>query len=135
MVARDFDVILKAEWNSDNVAEPDIEKEPYLSIYIFQRGITVKRVRKVEDFMGIIHRGHYDPASHIAWVCKVVSNDQKDCEAMIDEIRHICAKFQPTTTEAILQWEGGEWSIMRMNRFVFDFTVFVRVSGKKIPGT
>ena len=34
MTARDLDVILKANWDSDNVAEPDIEKEPYLSIYV-----------------------------------------------------------------------------------------------------
>jgi len=135
MTARNLDVILKANWNSDNVAEPDIEKEPYLSIYIFKRGITVKRMRKIEDFMGIINRGHYDPASHIAWLCKCVSNDQDDCEDMIDEVRRICSQFQPTTTEVLLTWDGGEWSITRMNRFVFDFTVMVRISGKKIAGT
>lgn len=133
MVQRNLKDIWVANWNNSNVNTPSFIEEPYESRFIYNRCLSSKRIRKIEDYMGIIKRSHYTPESHDAWMCYVVSDNEQDALAMIDEARRICSQFQSTAEEAVLQWEGGDWDLFQPYRYEFNFIVFVRRSGRQIP--
>jgi len=131
-MTRELTTILDGEWNADNVTKPAIVESPYISYRVYQRGVVVKRSKKLEDYVGIISRTNYTIDSHDLWQVWVVSHDEDDCIAMIDEIRRICAAFDPTATEKILAWEGGNWELHVPYRFVFAFVIAVRKPGMEI---
>lgn len=134
MSAQDLPTLIDTLWETGNVTKPDIIEEPQEgSRAFYKRVVSSKRIRKIEDVMGVVGRTHYTPDSHDAWDCWVVSDDVDDCIDMVNEIRRMCAQYTGSSTEALMQWEGGDWYLYTSFRYEFHFIVFVRVSGRAIP--
>lgn len=127
--------ILETDWNSGNVTEPSIVTAPENSMYLQSRIVHIKRTLKTEDYMGIVSRSYYTPDTHDAYLVTVGTITKSDTEAIVDEIRRICANFTPTSAEKILQWEGGEWEEPTAYWHMFTFVIFKRKSGIGLPNT
>lgn len=125
----DLDTIFDDEWNTGNVSKPAIVREEYLPLEIHNRAVSVKLVRKNEDYMGILSRDKYTPESHDAWAVRVCSSTQSDAIDIINETRRICATYAPTDEEKFLTWELGDWETILPHRWEFRFIVMARKSG------
>ena len=127
--------ILEANWDTDNVTTPAINTAPEYGPYMLSRMVLIRRSAKIEDYMGITTRTHYTADTHDAYIVTVASTTKADAEAMVDEIRRICAEFSPTSADKILQWDGGEWDEPTSYWHMFSFTVMKRKSCISLPNT
>lgn len=127
--------ILEADWTAANCTEPPIVTGPENGPYLESRIVHIKRTMKIEDYMGIQTRTKYTPDSHDAYLVTVGSTTKADVENIVDEIRNICAQFDPTSTDKILQWEGGEWDEPTAYWRSFTFVIMKKKSGLTIPTT
>jgi hypothetical protein len=128
-MTRDFKTIFENLWDISEVGLPFMCKEYFRSYRTIGKGITYEELRKEEDYMGVFERTHYTPDSYDAVLCRVVAPTLSECNGIINHIRKICAEFQPTTTEKLLGWEGGDWSMFQPFRYEFEFVVMIRKSG------
>lgn len=125
--------ILDTDWNATNVTKPTIVEAPARGKYLEARILHIEQVQKVEDYMGIMSRRHYTPDSHDAYRCAAGSTTLADATAIVDEVRRICAQFDASSPDKILQWEGGDWEFTPY-WYECTFVVMKRKSGVEIVG-
>lgn len=130
-----LEAILDAQWTGANVSEPPIVTGPFYGPYLQSRVVHIKRTMKIEDYMGIQTRTHYTVDTHDAYLVTVGTSTKADTEAIVDEIRRICAEFDPTSADKILEWEGGEWDEQTTYWHSFTFVIMKRKSGIGLPNT
>lgn len=131
----ELDTILDAQWDATNVAKPSIIVYPAGAKYQYTRVIEIKKLSKLEDYMGIISRNYLTADSHDAYKVCVAAATRADTEAIVDEIRRICASWTPSGDDKILEWEGGEYVFHVGWRYEIEFTVLKKKSGKIIDAT
>lgn len=127
--------ILTAAWKTANVALPTIVTAPDEGPYLESRMLYIEPTTKTEDYIGVLTRTQYSPDSHDAYTCTVGSSTYADTEAIVDETRRICAEFDPTSADKILQWEGGDWKQNTAYWHELTFIIFKRKSGIALPNT
>lgn len=129
----DLDDIFDDNWNDGNVTKPAIIRAEVKSLNLYDRAITVRLMRKEEDYMGIINRDKYSPQSHDGWIVRVVSNTQSDAEDIINETRRIVAQYNGTDDEDQFGlWELGDWETIVPFRWEFRFVVMIEKAGISI---
>ena len=130
-----LETIFDTDWLIANTAKPSFLVAPAQGRFGYGRFLWIKPTNKIEDYMGIVSQRHYTPESHDAYEVWAGSTTSKaDCEAIVDEVRRICAQFTSSSPDKILNYEGGDWEFSTSYKYEFRFMVFVLKSGVEIVG-
>lgn len=126
----DINTILDNGWDTNICSKPSFIKLYNSNYRGYQRVITTILLNINDELIGVITRQYYDPESHDAYRCIIVSNTEADLKNMIKAVKKVCVTYTPVTGEEnILQWDGGDWGNFNNIYFKFEFIILKRKSG------
>lgn len=125
----DINDIISDNWDTDICSKPAIIDDSRLNRRWYQRVVSTRRSTTIDEIEGITGREFFNPDSYDGWICWAISNTESDCEDIIKAIKKICATYSPTSSEKILEWEGGNWRPFNGIRYEFRFVLLKRKSG------
>lgn len=127
---RKLNDILDNDWDEGNCTKPSIVRGYRYSAFEYTRVVTVERISITDAAMGIISRNKYEPQSHEAWACNIISTTESDMNDMMEEIKRIIVTHIPENDARILDWQGGDIPLAYGGmRWEFRFIVIKRKSG------
>ncbi|MHA1795227.1 MAG: hypothetical protein ACTSUK_03885 [Promethearchaeota archaeon] len=126
--------ILNNNWDTNNVAKPTLMDSPEIGLYLYKNLVLIKPLEKDEDYMGIIDPEFYGAGSADIYEVTVVSTSKNTLIAIVDEIRRICAKFQPTSDEKFMLYETGTYEFRTSYYWRMVFNIRKEKIGTRLVG-
>ncbi len=128
-----INTIFEDNFDTNITTKPSFYKKQKRHPASVKRGVVTLHINILDDTMGIRERVHFDPKSHDAYFCWVVSETNKaDLENIIKALKKVIVTYTPTDTENIIRWEEGKLNPRPNGRWEFTFVVLVRKAGIKL---
>ena len=125
-----LNTILNAGWDTDICTKPSFITLREANFRFYPRVVGTQIVTDEDEFIGIPDRDYYSAESHDAYIIKFCTQTSlADLRNMEQAIKKVCATYDPTSAESILEWSGGEIKDFNGWRWEFTMTIYVRKSG------
>jgi len=125
----DINTILDDNWDTDICAKPSFIKF-YSDNYRAYKRVIATSVSNIDDeVIGLMDRLHFSVDSHDGYTCLIATTTKADMLNILKAMKKSCIKYDPTSAESMIKWEGGSTRIFNAVLFEIRLIIIINKAG------